>query len=94
MSVSIYSPAGPVARTSIALAARPSELRGLRIAVLENSKTNARLLLTSVAETIAQRYGAELSTVEAKPSAGVPVDDERLARIVASADLALVGTAD
>ena len=94
MPVTLYSPTGPVERTSIPLAARPISLAGLRIAVLDNSKTNARFALRTLADLVAARTGATVTVTAAKESAGIPAPDDVITRIADGADMALVGSAD
>jgi hypothetical protein len=74
------------------LARRPSDLRGRRVAVLDNSKPNADTLLGRVAELLVERHGAESVSRFRKPGASRPatIVDE----IVRAADVVLTGSAD
>jgi hypothetical protein len=75
-----------------ALATRPSSLAGRRIAVLDNSKPNAGVLLSRVAEALVARHGARSISRWQKPGASRPatVLDE-IARV---ANIVLTGSAD
>jgi hypothetical protein len=48
------------------LAARPADLKGLKIGLLENGKQNARLLLEDVAAVLREHYGAGEATLRRK----------------------------
>jgi hypothetical protein len=91
--VRILSPEGDVATARHALAPGPTVLAGARLAVLDNGKPNARLLLTTVAERLAARTGAEVALVVAKATAATPAEPEILQELRA-ADLVLTGSAD
>ena len=52
------------------LAPSPASLAGLRIAVLDNGKPNAALVMTRAAETLAARTGARLALVTKKGPQG------------------------
>jgi hypothetical protein len=90
--MNVLSPAGARSSTRKPLAARPRELRGLRIGVLDNSKPNAGVLLDRVAELLAERAGAAAIVRWQKPGASraaTMIDD-----IAARADVLLTGSAD
>ena len=68
-------------------------LAGRRIAVLDNGKPNARLLMTTVAARLAERTSAEFTLVVAKGTAATPAEPEILQQLGA-ADLVVTGSAD
>jgi nucleotide-binding universal stress UspA family protein len=92
-AVRILSPEGsarpPQPRTVTPLV----NLAGRRLAVLDNGKPNARLLLTSIAERLATASAAELALVTAKATAATPAEPEILQQL-AAADLVVTGSAD
>jgi hypothetical protein len=94
VSIRIYDPTGNVQQAHASLAKRPSASTGLRIAILDNKKTNAGLLLASIAENLSERHAAHLTVVAGKASAAVPVPDDVVERIRLEADLVLTGSAD
>ena len=94
MSLRILSPEGVVGSATGVLAASPEVLAGLRVAVLDNGKPGAALLLGSLAEQLAGRAGAQVVGVFQKGSAATPCEDELLAQLAGCADLVLTGTAD
>ena len=70
MSVTIYLPDSAPGPEVVQLAPSPSSLEGLRIAVLDNGKPNAALVMTRAAETLAARTGARVSLVTKKGPQG------------------------
>jgi hypothetical protein len=68
-------------------------LAGKRIAVLDNGKPNAALLMTEIAQRLAARTAAEVALVVAKGTAATPAEPEILQQLEA-ADLVVTGSAD
>ena len=89
----IFSPEGELATTARALAPGRPVLAGATIAVLDNGKPNARLLLQTIAERLAVRTGAQVALVTAKATAATPAEPEIIQELRA-ADLVLTGSAD
>ena len=94
MAIRILAPDGAVGRAPLALARSPELLSGLRLAVLDNGKPGAALLLGRVAERLASRAGAVFTGVRRKGSAATPCEENLLAEISLHADLVLTGSAD
>lgn len=88
----VWHPFGTAAVELRPLARRRSSLAGLRVAILDNSKPNADVLLGRVAELLVERAGAGPVVVWRKPGSSHPatVIDE----VAAAADVALTGSAD
>ncbi|MGO1184248.1 MAG: UGSC family (seleno)protein [Micrococcaceae bacterium] len=77
------------------LAPRPESLRGQRIGLLDNTKHNALLLLTTVGEILVRDHGAaDVSIVETKRNFSVPVDDEIVSRYREHCDVVITGVGD
>lgn len=93
-TITIYSPEGPRGISPQQLAPVPSVLAGVRIGVLDNRKPNARLLLQTLAETLAQRTSARVSLVTAKANAAVACEPQVLGQLRQEADVILTGSAD
>jgi hypothetical protein len=90
----IASPESAAVRRRGRLAAAPAVPTGLRVAVLVNGKPNAGLLLSTVAESVANRTGMKLGPVLAKRSAAEPADAEVLDNLRRSAEVVLTGSGD
>ena len=91
--VRIVSPEGAAGPAPAPLAAPLTSLAGCRIAVLDNRKPNAELLLRTIAERLSARAAAEVLLVAAKATAATPAEPEILQQL-AAADLVLTGSAD
>jgi hypothetical protein len=91
--VRIVSPEGRVHVPRAPLAPAVADLAGKRIAVLDNGKPNAALLLSEIARRIAARTDAEVAFVIAKGTAATPAEPEILQQLE-TADLVLTGSAD
>src|ERR1700722_2781012 len=96
----IYRPDGDVDATTIALASPIADLRGCRIAVLDNGKPNAALVMSRLAETLAGNTGAKLILVVKKGPSGrsanaaMPCAPDIMARLRTEADAVITGAAD
>jgi hypothetical protein len=75
------------------LASPVGSLSGQALAVLDNGKPNARLLLRTLAERLAARTDAVVSLVTAKATAAEPAEPEIL-RQLAAARVVVTGSAD
>ncbi len=91
--VEIYAPEGTRGRPPVALAPPLPTLAGTRIGILDNLKPNAGILLSRVADRIAERTGAVVTVVETK-NAAVAAPDQVLRRLTKEVELVLTGSAD
>ena len=94
MTVRILSPEGAVGAETTPLARGLDGLAGRRVAVLDNGKPGAALLMGRIAEQLGSRTGAALAGSHRKRTAATPCEDELLDRIATEADWVLTGTAD
>jgi hypothetical protein len=94
MTTRIYSPEGTTGLVPARLAPPPDVLAGRRIAVLDNGKPGADLLIGCLAERLAERTGAVFAGIRRKGSAATPCEDALLEEIVEDVDLVLTGSAD
>lgn len=97
MTIQILSPEGTVGAAPALLAPAPSVLTGKRIGVLDNAKPKARMLMTRLAEQLAERSGATVSLVTDKGpghNAATPASDPVLERLAKEVDLVITGSAD
>jgi hypothetical protein len=90
----VASPEGAVVHRRRRLADAPAALKGQRVAVLVNGKPNAGLLLSTVAEDLANKTGMALGPVLSKRSAAEPADAEVLDNLRRSAEVVLTGSGD
>jgi hypothetical protein len=100
MSTTIYLPDSEPGPDQAQLATSPTSLAGLRIAVLDNGKPNAALVMTRAAESLAARTGARVELVTKKgphgrsANAAIPCAPDIFEKVLAQADLVITGTAD
>jgi hypothetical protein len=93
-TIRIASPQGAIAPRVRGLAPLPPHLHGRRLAVLDNGKPNAHLLLTTLAESLVRRTGMVLGPVVGKTSAAQPADADVLENLRLSADVVVTGSGD
>ena len=99
-TIKVYLPDSRPGPETAALAASPVSLSGQRIAVLDNGKPNAGVVITRAAETLAARTGATVSLVTKKgprgesANAAVPMAPDIMDRLLAEADVVVTGAAD
>jgi len=100
MTIAVYLPDSEPRPEAASLAPSPRSLAGLRIAVLDNGKANADVVMIAAAEALAARTGASLALVTKKgplglsANAAIPMAEDRFARILAEADIVITGAAD
>jgi len=92
--VRVYAPEGVPMEHHLTVHDLPRASSQLRIAILENSKANAALLLKTVATELASSLGAPPPVLTSKGRASLPADPGTYERLISEADLVLVGTAD
>lgn len=90
----VISPTGAVATREVPAPIFPEEFAGKSIHILDNTKHNARDLLSDLARRIEDAFGLGPSVIHRKDYAAVGASDEMLDDIASRADLVLVGTAD
>lgn len=90
----ILSPEGKVGARGVTLADSPEVLVGRRLAILDNGKPGAALLMQGVAGHLVERAQVELVGVHRKRTAATPCEDALLDEIAQEADVVLTGTAD
>ena len=89
----IMDPTIATAREAIDYAARPGNLAGLRIGLIENTKKNSEAVLRGVAEKLAAAHGMRVAVVVHKPQRA-PLKDAQIAELKGRADFAIAGVGD
>lgn len=87
-------PVGDAETPSGALAKRPSRLAGAAIALLDNSKPNARALLDTIGGALRDRHGVQDVRRWGKPAASHGAAPALLDEIAATCEVALTASAD
>jgi hypothetical protein len=76
------------------LAPRPPGIRGMRVALVENTKPNAAVLLASVGRQLEREHGAQAAIMVTKSYFGTPVEESLIQRILHNSDFVVAGIGD
>lgn len=76
------------------LAQRHTDLHGKRIGILDNTKSNADVLMKRMANMLCEQYGAAEVIHRRKAHAAIGATDELLNEMAESCDLVLLGSGD
>jgi hypothetical protein len=76
------------------LAPRLPTLRGMRLGVLDNSKTNADRYLRMVADELTKRYGIAEWKMVTKPNLSQPALAENIVEVTSDVDFVITGIGD
>jgi hypothetical protein len=80
--------------TNTSLTSRLRSLRGLRLALLENTKPNAVVLLRAVGRELQEVYGVREVRMFRKGYFGTPVEESVIQQILHASDFAVAGIGD
>jgi hypothetical protein len=80
--------------TDTSLTPRLTSLRGLRLALLENTKPNGAVLLRQVGQQLQERYGVRQIRMFRKGYFGTPVEESVVRQILRDSDFAVAGIGD
>ena len=90
----IFDPTISAQREAFSYAARPTDLHGLKVGLVENTKFNSEKILRKIAERLDERYKVKLVHVDHKKSSSHSVNEEALARFKGQADFVIAGVGD
>ena len=76
------------------LAPRPAELRGKRVGILDNTKSNADILMRHMATMLCEQYGAADVVHRRKTHAAIGATEALLDELAESCDLVILGSGD
>ena len=74
--------------------ARLGDIRGKRVGLIDDSKTNARELLEDLASVLDRRYGIRVESYHRKPTSSKPADPSVIKKMAADCDFAIVAIGD
>lgn len=89
----IMDPTITTARERIAYVPRPSALKGLRVALIENTRKNSEAVLRELARNLEARYGMKTELLLHKHQRA-PLSDAQLAELRGRADFVITGVGD
>jgi predicted GTPase len=79
---------------SFSVAPRLLDIRGKRIGLIDDSKTNAKELLEDLASILEDRYETTVALYHRKPSASKPADPQIVEQLAKECDGAIVAVGD
>lgn len=94
MSFEFLDPSGGSKAEKFEVAPKLPALDGLRLGLLDNSKTNAEKYLKMVGDILVERYGVAEVKLYRKDALSKPAPPEVLDEIVANCDFAITGIGD
>jgi hypothetical protein len=94
MTGEIFDPTVSSVMEKISFAARPHNLEGLKIGLVDNTKYNSDLLLLKIAERLVKKFQMEIVRMHRKKSASDYVTDEAIVDLKKRADFVLAGIGD
>ena len=92
--VRLLDPTAKARQDTTPLAPRHTHLRGKRIGILDNTKSNADVLMLRLAALLCQQYGAAEIVHRRKAHAAIGATEELFEDIVLGCDMVLVGSGD
>ena len=90
----LFDPTSTPRERRVALAARPHDLTGLRVGLIENTKFNSDVILKKLGEQLAQRHGMTVSRMIRKRSPSHGVTEEQVESLRKISDFIVSGVGD
>jgi hypothetical protein len=94
MALKLFDPTSPPNPRAASLAPRPARLDGLRLGLVENTKTNSDVILLKLAERLRACHGMRVTHVDRKRSPSHEVTEAAVAVLRQRADLVISGIGD
>ena len=92
--VRLLDPTAKAREDTRPLAPRQMDLRGKRIGILDNTKSNADILLLRLADLLRQQYGAAAVVHRRKAHAAIGAPEALLDDMALQCDVVLLGSGD
>ena len=90
----LFDPTAAPRDRSVVLAARPADLRGLRVGLVENTKYNSDVILRKLGDRLAKQYGMTVSRMIRKRSPSHGVTEEAADDLRKISDFIVSGVGD
>jgi hypothetical protein len=94
MSLKIFDPTVEPVSEGFSLTARPIDLEGKVVGLLDNGKYNSDKLLEKVGDRLMKEYGVRKMILIKKPSSSRPVSGEQIEEFIKDCQLAIAGIGD
>ena len=93
--VILVDPTGhPTNEVGLHISSRPSDLRGKRLGLLDNTKANAEIILRKISEILNAKYEFSEIYYTKKHSSNLPPKPEILSDLHREADIVIAGVGD
>jgi hypothetical protein len=93
-SITVYEPAGRVREGAVVSIAKPSELHGSVIGIIDNTKPNFGRFAQLLVEALARNFGATAGLVIRKSGSAFPLAATEYDRLASSSQLVIAGSGD
>ena len=90
----LFDPTSTPRERTVTLAPRPSDLAGLRVGLVENTKFNSDVILRKLGEELVRRHGMTVSRMIRKRSPSHGVTDEAADELRKISDFVVSGVGD
>jgi hypothetical protein len=92
--ITVLSPVGELRAATAAIPPLPSDLRGLTVGFLDNTKHNFDRLVAGIGEMLKERHGVERVVIRRKANAATGAAPEIIEALAKECDLVFAGSAD
>jgi len=94
MTGTLFDPTVSPEEEAVAFAPRPTRLEGLRLGLVDNTKTNADVIIRRIAARLEAQYGIRTTHYDVKVSPAHGVTEEAIAALKARTDFVIAGVGD
>ena len=93
-TIEVLNPTGRVARMDLAIAPRVDDLNGKTLGLIDNGKPNFGIFLSRVEELLSQKFRFADVIHAKKALTGMPLDKDKMEKLVADCDVVVSGMCD
>lgn len=93
-TITVLTPEGERPQATLAVPPLPSDLRGLTVGFVDNTKHNFDLLAQEMGEVLKERFGVKAVVYRRKANAATAAADEIIEGLAKDCDLVFAGSAD
>ena len=90
----LFDPTSDPVPRAVSIAPRPRDLRGLRVALVENTKFNSDVILTRMGQRLAAAHGMAVVRMARKRSPSHAIEEESADTLRRIADFVVSGIGD
>jgi hypothetical protein len=92
--ITVLSPVGELRQATFAVPPLPSDLRGLTVGFVDNTKHNFDLLVEAMAALLKERFGVKAVIHRKKANASTPAADEIIEGLAKDCHVVFAGSGD